>query len=107
MNMFNKICSLLFLAGVLFSCQESEKERISRLVKEWDGKEIVFPDRPVFTIQGRDTVSCPSGNFPYKVLTYIDSLGCASCKLQLPRWKFSRRRWFSAIRATVHWSFMT
>ncbi len=28
--MFNKICSLLFLAGVLFSCQESEKERISR-----------------------------------------------------------------------------
>ena len=85
--MFNKICSLLFLAGVLFSCQESEKERISRLVKEWDGKEIVFPDRPVFTIQGRDTVSCPSGNSPYKVLTYIDSLGCASCKLQLPRWK--------------------
>ena len=85
--MFNKICSLLFLAGVLFSCQESEKERISRLVKEWDGKEIVFPDRSVFTIQGRDTVSCPSGNSPYKVLTYIDSLGCASCKLQLPRWK--------------------
>ena len=32
--MFNKICSLLFLAGVLFSCQESEKERISLLVKE-------------------------------------------------------------------------
>ena len=100
-------CILFTLLFVLFSCQESEKERISRLVKEWDGKEIVFPDRSVFTIQGRDTVSCPSGNSPYKVLTYIDSLGCASCKLQLPRWKFSRRRWFSAIRATVHWSFMT
>ena len=93
-------CILFTLLFVLFSCQESEKERISRLVKEWDGKEIVFPDRPVFTIQGRDIASCPSGNSPYKVLTYIDSLGCASCKLQLPRWKFSRRRWFSAIRAT-------
>ena len=23
----------------------------------------------------------------YKVVTYIDSVGCTSCKLQLPRWK--------------------
>ena len=87
MEVLNKIFSLLFLSVALFSCQESEKERVSRLVKEWDGKEIVFPDRSVFTIQGRDTVSRPSGDSPYKVLTYIDSLGCASCKLQLPRWK--------------------
>ena len=36
-------CILFTLLFVLFSCQESEKERISRLVKEWDGKEIVFP----------------------------------------------------------------
>ena len=85
--MFNKIFGLLFLSMALFSCQESEKGRVSRLVKEWDGKEIVFPERSVFTIQGRDTVSRPSGDSPYKVLTYIDSLGCASCKLQLPRWK--------------------
>ena len=27
------------------------------------------------------------GNAEYKVITYIDSVGCTSCKLQLPRWK--------------------
>jgi len=26
-------------------------------------------------------------NTDYKVVTYIDSVGCTSCKLQLPRWK--------------------
>ena len=36
-------CILFTLLFVLFSCEESEKECISRLVKEWDGKEIVFP----------------------------------------------------------------
>lgn len=85
--MYRRIGLFLLLCGFLLSCKESEKERISRLVSEWDGKEIVFPSAPVFTVQGRDTVSCPSGTSPYKVLTYIDSVGCTSCKLQLPRWK--------------------
>ena len=71
--MYRRIGLFLLLCGFLLSCKESEKERISRLVSEWDGKEIVFPSAPVFTVQGRDTVSCPSGTSPYKVLTYIDS----------------------------------
>ena len=69
------------------SCEESEKERLSRLVKEWEGKEILFPAHSIFTIQGKDTVDFDFEDAEYKVVTYIDSVGCTDCKLQLPRWK--------------------
>ena len=58
-----------------------------RLVNEWNGKEIIFPSHSTFTVQGKDTVDFSFADADYKVLTYIDSVGCASCKLQLPRWK--------------------
>lgn len=69
------------------SCEESEKERLSRLVKEWEGKEILFPTHSTFTIQGKDTVDFQFQGAEYKVVTYVDSVGCTSCKLQLHRWK--------------------
>ena len=72
---------------MLASCQESREEAMLRLVNEWNGKEIKFPSRSVFTVQGKDTVDFEFANADYKVVTYIDSVGCTSCKLQLPRWK--------------------
>ena len=72
---------------MLASCQESREEAMLRLVNEWNGKEIKFPARSVFTIQGKDTVDIEFGKADYKVITYIDSVGCTSCKLQLPQWK--------------------
>lgn len=78
---------LLILSCFCSSCQESKEEAMSRLVKDWKGKEVKFPSRSVFTIQGKDTVDFEFANANYKVITYIDSVGCASCKLQLPRWK--------------------
>ena len=72
---------------MLASCQESREEAVLRLVSEWNGKEIKFPSRSVFTIQGKDTLDFEFGNAGYKVITYIDSVGCTSCKLQLSRWK--------------------
>ena len=71
---------------VLTSCKDSPKEEIARLVKEWDGKEIRFPESPVFTIQGKDTVDFSFRNAEYKVVSYVDSIGCISCKLQLANW---------------------
>ena len=41
---------LLFL--FLCACSESREEAVFRLVKEWTGKEIKFPERSVFTVQG-------------------------------------------------------
>ena len=72
---------------MLASCQESREEAMLRLVNEWNGKEIKFPTRSVFTIQGKDTVDFEFKDADYKVVTYIDSVGCTSCKLQLDRWK--------------------
>ena len=72
---------------MLASCQESREKAMLRLVNEWNGKEIKFPARSVFTIQGKDTVDWEFSNADYKVVTYIDSVGCTSCKLQLPQWK--------------------
>ena len=72
---------------MLASCQESPKEAMLRLVQEWNGKEIKFPARSVFTIQGKDMVDFEFKDADYKVVTYIDSVGCTSCKLQLHRWK--------------------
>ena len=72
---------------MLASCQESKEEAMFRLVNEWNGKEIIFPSHSTFTVQGKDTVDFSFADADYKVLTYIDSVGCASCKLQLPRWK--------------------
>ena len=72
---------------MLASCQESKEEAMLRLVNEWNGKEIKFPSRSTFTVLGKDTIDFSFVDADYKVLTYIDSMGCASCKLQLPRWK--------------------
>ena len=77
----------LLLLLTLTSCKDSQKRKISNLVNEWDGKEIVFPSNSVFTVQAKDTVDFPINNADYKIVAYVDSVGCMSCKLQLPRWK--------------------
>lgn len=95
----------LLLLVFLSSCQESEKERVARLVKEWNGKEILFPSRSVFTVQGRDTVDFAFADAEYKVVTYIDSVGCTSCKLQLSRWKEFMQEVDSMVSAPVPFLF--
>ena len=82
-----RIVTWIMCVWVLASCQESREADMLRLVNKWHGKEIKFPFRSVFTIQGKDTVDFDFGNAEYKVITYIDSVGCTSCKLHLPRWK--------------------
>ena len=81
---------LLLYIGIIIlflSCQESRKEHINRLVKEWKKKEIVFPKNPIFTILGNDTVDFKIKKSNYKVVVYVDSTGCVSCKLRLKEWK--------------------
>ena len=82
-----KYISLIMCVWLLASCQESKEEAMLRLVNEWNGKEIIFPSHSTFTVQGKDTVDFTFADADYKVLTYIDSVGCTSCKLQLHRWK--------------------
>ena len=80
-----KIVILMMCVWMLASCQESREEAMLRLVQEWSGKEIKFPARSVFTVQGKDIVDFDFKDADYKVVTYIDSVGCTSCKLNLER----------------------
>lgn len=47
---------LAFGVFCFFSCKRTEKEQLTFLMKEWTRKEILFHDRAVFTIQGKDTI---------------------------------------------------
>lgn len=82
-----KYLTLLLFILVCCSCKDNNKKEVELLVKEWNGKEILFPDELVFTRFGRDTVSYKFCHSKYKIVSFVDSIGCISCKLQLPQWK--------------------
>lgn len=77
------------LFGLIFcsACKESRQEQVVRLVKKWDGKEIYFPSHYTFTVMGKDTVDSFDEKGEFCIVSYVDSVGCMSCKLQLPKWK--------------------
>ena len=78
---------ILLLTIFLSACQDNQKEIITLLVKEWQGKQILFPENMVFTRFASDTTNFVIPTSDYKVLVFVDSIGCTSCKLQLSRWK--------------------
>lgn len=71
---------------MFFSCRESQHDKVVSMIEEWEQKEIQFPSSLIFTMQGKDTLEYSVRN-KYKIITYVDSLGCTSCKLHLPEWK--------------------
>ena len=81
---------ILLVLTIFFSCQDKQKEekkQIAQLVNEWQGKQIVFPENLIFTRYLTDTTDFQIPQSDYKVLIYVDSIGCTSCKLQLHKWK--------------------
>lgn len=81
---------ILVLLPIFFSCKNEQKEKekqIMELVNEWQGKQIVFPENSIFTRYLTDTTNYQISQSEYKVLIYVDSIGCTSCKLQLHKWK--------------------
>lgn len=80
------ILFVIFTFSFLFSCKESASDRITRLVTEWDSREIIYPNKTYFTVFGRDTIQKEIMNSKYSIITYVDSVGCTSCKLALNRW---------------------
>ena len=78
---------ILFLFLLSSACQDKKKEQFTRLVQKWQGKEIVFPQDMEFTRFVTNPVEYRIPDAEYKVLIYVDSTGCTSCKLQLPKWK--------------------
>ena len=83
-----RVVILLTTVICVTSCENRERKELVQLVEEWQNKEILFPDSLEFISTEADTLFRHySIDAPYKVLIFIDSLGCTSCKLQLERWK--------------------
>ena len=70
----------LFVLFVFSSCQHQNDRKILELLKKWEGREILFPDLDIIDSVVKDV------NWDYKIVTYIDSAECFSCKLNLRDW---------------------
>lgn len=70
------------------SCEDSERKKIAQVVSYWQSREIIFPKDTSFVSYSRKykerKVHLQKGE--YTIFSYIDSTGCMSCKLQLPKW---------------------
>lgn len=84
-----RLIGFIVITILLVSCKESEQDKVARLVSEWSGKIIHFPDSICLRSYRNDTVITKYAreNFTYTILNYVDTMGCVSCRLQLPRWK--------------------
>jgi hypothetical protein len=75
----------LFAVG-LVACRDKRVVEAEKVVKEWKGKTIVFPENLQCSVLGKDTVSNICSDLfqrDYKILFYIDSTGCSGCRLNL------------------------
>ena len=80
------ICCLLSVF-CMTSCHSGQEKKIYGLFTEWYGRKIEIPHDSVFTVLGVDMVSCIDRNSKFKIVSYVDSVGCISCRLRLPKWK--------------------
>ena len=65
--------NLIFILGCflfLISCQQTEKEKLEELVKNWNGKEVLFPINLSFTLYGKTPVDFKIPASDYKIVTY-------------------------------------
>ncbi len=81
---------LLSVTAILTSCNRRKRE-IARLVKNWQHKEILFPDNLEAKIFGRDTVCPELFKKKYKILNYIDTTGCTACQTKFYEWQLRKR----------------
>ena len=85
----SSIVTFLPLVIAIFTgCMNTHRQNIGEIVKEWQGKKIQFPDEIVYTKYGIDTLDYHFPRAGQKIVTYVDSTGCTSCKLRLQEWRY-------------------
>ncbi len=82
------IIIIVFISICISSCKKyKQRNDTVRVIKEWTDKEIKFPKELACSSSGKDTVCIDLYSDSYKVLLYVDSTGCISCRLKLSEWK--------------------
>lgn len=80
---------LISLVILFASCTKKQQQQAEaeRIVKEWVGKSILFPAQLTPGIYGKDSTVPDLGTANYRILLYVDSSGCTSCRLKLYEWQ--------------------
>lgn len=78
---------LILFFFFMISCTDDKKEKNTN---RWIGKQIYFPEKIPCIMHGRDSlIELYKDNFckEFKILFYVDSTGCNSCRMKLLEWK--------------------
>lgn len=86
-SIISNIVILTVVCITSFSCKpDKPSTEIEKVIKEWTGKKINFPQGVRCISMNKDTTCISPDSTPYKILIYIDQAGCISNKLQLYKW---------------------
>lgn len=81
----NFILYLLPVATAMLCGCKNERSEHAGVLSDWIGREIVLPDELVYRIQG-DTIDIDFSRPDFKIVNYVDSTGCTSCRMKLDLW---------------------
>lgn len=95
----------MLLPFFLVSCKNRSEYNIVTLLEEWEHKEVLFPKKMIFKQKSKDSILYNIQS-EYKILNYVDSNGCTSCKLQLPGWKMLIEEMDSLYKGRVKFIFV-
>ena len=78
----------MFIVFCLPSCKQNNlRDDVVKIVFEWTGREIKFPEGLPCISMDRNTTCIDVHNDNFKIVLYVDSLGCTNCRLSLSTWK--------------------
>lgn len=82
-----KILVFIVFCSTFSGCViDKSLSEVEKIVNDWTGREIIYPQNISCKSIDKD-ISCVSpSSTPYKILVYVDSIGCTSCKLHLYKW---------------------
>ena len=81
-----RILILFTLMLLALSCNNPPKNKVKEEILQWENKEIIFPKDMALAPFATDTLHQYKAQ-PYRVLMYVDSIGCTPCKLHLGVWQ--------------------
>ncbi|MDE5687281.1 MAG: hypothetical protein K2I18_01485 [Paramuribaculum sp.] len=76
--------AIIFLMIIFVSC-DSATQSNRDIVSEVVGKQIIIPDTLTIRIKN-DTINYDFSDAGFKILVYVDSSDCTSCKMKLGKW---------------------
>jgi hypothetical protein len=90
-NLHMKKTTLFLLVTLLMfiSCgtrRNGDKDKLKQALSMWIGKEIYLPKDLEIKVREKDTICKDIFSKKFKVLTYVDSIGCTACKFKLFEW---------------------